>query len=243
MARMTAAQAAVLVLEKEGVRDLFGVPGAAINPFYAALRGQNSMRHVLARHVEGASHMAEGYPRAKAGNIGVCVGTSGPAGTDMITGLYSAIADSIPILCITGQAPRARLYKEDFQAVDIESIARPVTKWSVTVREPALVPRVFSQAFHIMRSGRPGPVLIDLPLDVQLAEIEFDAETYEPLPVYKPAATRKQIEKALEMLNAADRPLIVAGGGVLNAAAEDLLVEFAEILNVPVIPTLMSWVA
>ena len=157
MARMTAAQAAVLVMEKEGVRDVFGVPGAAINPFYAAMRGRNSMRHVLARHVEGASHMAEGYTRAKAGNIGVCIGTSGPAGTDMITGLYSAIADSIPILCITGQAPRARLYKEDFQAVDIESIAKPVAKWSVTVREPAQVPYIFQQAFMLMRSGRPGP--------------------------------------------------------------------------------------
>jgi tartronate-semialdehyde synthase len=112
---------------------------------------------MLARHVEGASHMAEGYTRARAGNIGVCIGTSGPAGTDMITGLYSAIADSIPILCITGQAPRARLYKEDFQAVDIESISKPVTKWSVTVREPALVPRAFQQAFHLMRSGPPGP--------------------------------------------------------------------------------------
>ena len=134
--------------------------------------------------------MAEGYTRAKAGNIGVCIGTSGPAGTDMITGLYSAAADSIPILCITGQAPRARLYKEDFQAVDIVEIAKPVAKWSVTVREPALVPRVFQQAFHLMRSGRPGPVLIDLPFDVQMAEIEFDIETYEPLPVYKPKATR-----------------------------------------------------
>ena len=152
---------------------------------------------ILARHVEGASHMAEGYTRAKPGNIGVCIGTSGPAGTDMITGLYAAIADSIPILCITGQAPRARLYKEDFQAVDIESIAKPVTKWAVTVLEPALVPRVFQQAFHVMRSGRPGPVLIDLPFDVQMAEIEFDIDTYEPLPVYKPAATRKQIDKAL----------------------------------------------
>jgi tartronate-semialdehyde synthase len=100
--------------------------------------------------------MAEGYTRAAAGNIGVCIGTSGPAGTDMITGLYSAQADSIPILCITGQAPRARLYKEDFQAVDIESISKPVTKWSVTVREPAQVPRAFQQAFHLMRSGRPG---------------------------------------------------------------------------------------
>jgi tartronate-semialdehyde synthase len=241
MAKMKAAMAAVLVMEKEGISQAFGVPGAAINPLYAALRERASIAHVLARHVEGASHMAEGYTRAKAGNIGVCIGTSGPAGTDMITGLYSAIADSTPILCITGQAPRARLYKEDFQAVDIESIAKPVTKMAVTVREPALVPRVFQQAFHLMRSGRPGPVLIDLPFDVQMAEIEFDIETYEPLPVYKPAATRAQVEKALSMLNEATRPLIVAGGGIINADASGLLVEFAELTGVPVIPTLMGW--
>ena len=241
MAKMKAAMAAVLVMEKEGITQAFGVPGAAINPLYAALRERGSISHILARHVEGASHMAEGYTRAKAGNIGVCVGTSGPSGTDMITGLYSAIADSIPILCITGQAPRARLYKEDFQAVDIESISKPVTKWSVTVREPALVPRCFQQAFHLMRSGRPGPVLIDLPFDVQMAEIEFDIDTYEPLPVYKPQATRKQIERALDMLMAAEKPLIVAGGGIINADASDLLVEFAELTGVPVIPTLMGW--
>ena len=241
MAKMKAAMAAVLVLEKEGITQAFGVPGAAINPFYAQLRERQSIAHVLARHVEGASHMAEGYTRAKAGNIGVCIGTSGPAGTDMITGLYSASADSIPILCITGQAPRARLYKEDFQAVDIESIAKPVTKWAVTVREPALVPRAFQQAFHLMRSGRPGPVLIDLPFDVQMAEIEFDIDTYEPLPVYKPAATRKQIEKALDMLAESTKPLIVAGGGIINADASPLLVELAELTGVPVIPTLMGW--
>ena len=241
MAKMKAAMAAVLVMEKEGISQAFGVPGAAINPLYAAMRERQSISHILARHVEAASHMAEGYTRARAGNIGVCIGTSGPAGTDMITGLYSASADSIPILCITGQAPRARLYKEDFQAVDIESIAKPVTKMSVTVREPGLVPRVFQQAFHEMRSGRPGPVLIDLPFDVQMAEIEFDIDTYEPLPVYKPAATRKQIEKALDMLQAADKPLIVAGGGIINADAADLLVEFAELTGVPVIPTLMGW--
>src|SRR4029078_9942246 len=182
MPRMTAARAAVEILKREGVTDAFGVPGAAINPFYAALKASGGIHHTLAGHVEGASHMAEGYTRTHPGNIGVCIGTSGPAGTDMITGLYSAWADSIPILCITGQAPRARLYKEDFQAVDIESIAKPVTKWAVTVREPALVPRVFQQAFHLMRSGRPGPVLIDLPFDVQMAEIEFDIDTYEPLP-------------------------------------------------------------
>ena len=241
MAKMKAVEAAVQVLLKEGVDTAFGLPGAAINPLYAAMRAIGGIDHVLARHVEGASHMAEGYTRAKAGNIGVCIGTSGPAGTDMITGLYSASADSIPILCITGQAPRARLYKEDFQAVDIESIAKPVTKWAVTVREPAQVPRAFQQAFHLMRSGRPGPVLIDLPVDVQMAEIEFDPDTYEPLPVYKPRATRAQVEKALAMVNQAERPLIVAGGGIINADASSLLVEFAEVTGIPVIPTLMGW--
>ena len=241
MTRMTAIEAALCVLEKEGITQAFGVPGAAINPLYAALRKRGSIAHVLARHVEAASHMAEGYTRARAGHIGVCIGTSGPAGTDMITGLYSAMADSIPILCITGQAPRARLYKEDFQAVDIEAIAKPVTKWAVTVREPAQVPRAFQQAFHLMRSGRPGPVLIDLPIDVQLAEIEFDPDTYAPLPVYKPVATRAQIDKALDLLATADKPLIVAGGGILNADASDMLVEFAELAGIPVIPTLMGW--
>jgi tartronate-semialdehyde synthase len=241
VARMKAIEAAVRVLEKEGITCAFGVPGAAINPFYAALKARGSIRHILARHVEGASHMADGYTRAKAGNIGLCIGTSGPAGTDMITGLYAAAADSIPILCITGQAPRAKLAKEDFQAVDIESIAKPVTKWAVTVREPALVPMVFQQAFHVMRSGRPGPVLIDLPIDVQTTEIEYDDSTYQPLPIYKPAATRKQAERALAMLNDSERPLIVAGGGIINADACDLLVEFAELTGVPVIPTLMGW--
>jgi tartronate-semialdehyde synthase len=241
MPRMRAIQAAVQVLEHEGVTHAFGVPGAAINPLYAALRENGTISHVLARHVEGASHMAEGYTRARAGNIGVCIGTSGPAGTDMITGLYSASGDSIPILCITGQAPTARLHKEDFQAVDIAAIATPVTKMAMTVLEPAQVPRAFQQAFHLMRSGRPGPVLIDLPFDVQMAEIEFDVDTYEPLPVYKPRATRAQIEKALDVLAAGERPVIVAGGGIINADAADLLVEFAELVDVPVIPTLMGW--
>ncbi|AOE98151.1 glyoxylate carboligase [Serratia surfactantfaciens] len=241
MAIMRAVDAAMHVLEKEGITTAFGVPGAAINPFYDAMRRHGGIKHYLARHVEGASHMAEGYTRAAAGNIGVCIGTSGPAGTDMITGLYSASADSIPILCITGQAPRARLHKEDFQAVDIESIAKPVTKMAVTVQEPALVPRVLQQAFHLMRSGRPGPVLIDLPFDVQMAEIEFDPDTYSSLPAYKPAATQAQIDKALDLLCAAKKPLIIAGGGIHNADAADLLQRLAEICNVPVIPTLMGW--
>ncbi|CAM5435655.1 3D-(3,5/4)-trihydroxycyclohexane-1,2-dione hydrolase [Streptomyces hirsutus] len=241
MARMTAARAAVEILKREGVTDAFGVPGAAINPFYAALKDSGGITHTLARHVEGASHMAEGYTRTRPGNIGVCVGTSGPAGTDMITGLYSATGDSVPILCITGQAPTTVIHKEDFQAVDIAAIARPVTKMAVTVLEAAQVPGVFQQAFHLMRSGRPGPVLIDLPIDVQQTEIAFDPGTYEPLPVHKPAASRAQIEKALGMLNAAERPLIVAGGGVINADASELLVQFAELTGTPVVPTLMGW--
>jgi tartronate-semialdehyde synthase len=223
------------------VTHAFGVPGAAINPFYAALRRSGGIDHVLARHVEGAAHMAEGYTRARAGNIGVCIGTSGPAGTDMITGLYSASADSIPILCVTGQAPVARLHKEDFQAVDIASIAAPLTKMAVTVLEAGQVPGVFQKAFHLMRSGRPGPVLVDLPFDVQMTEIEFDPDTYTPLPVYKPAASRAQVEKALDMLAASATPVIIAGGGIINADASELLVELAEILDVPVIPTLMGW--
>ncbi len=241
MARMTAADAAVAILLREGVTHAFGVPGAAINPFYAAMQRSGGIDHILARHVEAASHMAEGYTRTRPGNIGVCLGTSGPAGTDMITGLYSASADSIPILAITGQAPVARLHKEDFQAVDIASIAKPVTKMAVTVLEPGQVPGVFQEAFHLMRSGRPGPVLIDLPFDVQMAEIDFDIDTYTPLPPYRPAASRAQVEKALDMLQESAAPIIVAGGGIINADASDLLVELAEVLDVPVVPTLMGW--
>ncbi|KGM35478.1 glyoxylate carboligase [Inquilinus limosus] len=240
MPKMTAMEAAVHVLRSEGVEVAFGVPGAAILPFYEALK-DSGIRHVLVRHEEGGTHAAEGYTRARAGAIGVCIGTSGPAGTNMITGLYSAIADSIPILCITGQAPRAKLHKEDFQAVDIAAIARPVTKWSITVMEGAQVPWVFRRAFQIMRSDRPGPVHIDLPIDVQKEIIDYDPETDAPLPVSRPAPSPAAIARAIDMLLAAEKPLIVAGGGIINAEASDLLVEFAELVNVPVVPTLMGW--
>lgn len=241
MVKMRAVDAAVLILEKEGATETFGLPGAAINPFYSAMRAHGGIRHTLARHVEGASHMADGYTRAAAGNIGVCIGTSGPAGTDMITGMYAAQADSQTILCITGQAPVAVLEKEDFQAVDISAVAAPLTKMATTVREGAQVPGAFQKAFQLMRSSRPGPVLIDLPLDVQQTEIDFDIATYEPLPVHNPEATDAQAHRILDMLSEAQRPIIVAGGGIINADASAALVELAELLDIPVSPTLMGW--
>jgi tartronate-semialdehyde synthase len=240
MAKMTAMEAAVRVMESEGVDVAFGVPGAAILPLYDALR-HSAIRHVLVRHEEGGTHAAEGYTRAKAGKIGVCIGTSGPAGTNMVTGLYSAIADSIPILCITGQAPRAKLHKEDFQAVDIAAITAPVTKWSTTVMEGAQVPYVFRKAFQLMRSGRPGPVHIDLPIDVQREIINYDPEYDEPLDVERARPGRKAIRRALDLLLAAERPVIIAGGGIINAEASAQLVALAEATHTPVIPTLMGW--
>ena len=240
MPKMSATDAAVKVLESEGVTDVFGIPGAAILPLYESLK-KSRIKHYVVRHEEGGSHAAEGYTRARAGKIGVNIGTSGPAGTDMVTGLYSAMADSIPILCITGQAPRPKLHKEDFQAIDIASIVKPVTKWSACVMEGAQVPWAFRKAFQIMREGRPGPVHIDLPIDVQKEIISYDPELDAPLAVQKPAPNRAAIEKALAMLVEADRPVIVAGGGVINAEASEQLVRFAEITNTPVIPTLMGW--
>jgi len=241
MAKMTAMEAAVHILKDEGVDTVFGIPGAAILPLYEALR-ESGIKHILARHEEGASHMAEGYNRAN-GKIGICMGTSGPAGTDMVTGLYSAQADSIPILCITGQAPRAELHREYFQAVDIAAITKPVTKWSVTVMEAAQIPGVFRQAFQIMRSGRPGPVHIDLPIDIQKEMIEYDPDADAPLDIFKPKPARKAVEKALKMMMEAKRPVIVAGGGVVSSDAAKELVEFAELMNCPVTPTLMGWTA
>ncbi len=241
MAKMTAMEAVVHILKSEGVDTVFGIPGAAILPLYEAMRG-SGIKHVLARHEEGGSHMAEGYNRAS-GKVGICMGTSGPAGTDMVTGLYSAQADSIPILCITGQAPRSELHREYFQAVDIAAITKPVTKWSVTVMEAAQIPWVFRQAFQIMQSGRPGPVHIDLPIDIQKEIIEYDPDIDVPLEIFKPKPDRAAIRRALEMMAQAKRPVMIAGGGVVSSGASEELVKFAELMNIPVTPTLMGWTA
>ena len=238
MPKIPVMQAVVEVLASEGVDTVYGCPGAAILPFYAALE-QSSLQHLIVRHEEGATHMADGWARTT-GKVGVAVGTSGPAGTNMITGLYTAQADSVPILCITGQAVSTKLHQEAFQAVDIVEIAKPVTKWAVQIKEAAQAPWIFREAFRIARSGRPGPVLIDLPLDVQKQEIEWDGTIDAPLPIDPVVPHQPRVERALDMLLAAERPLLLAGGGVIGGEASGVLREVAELLGVPVQITLMG---
>ena len=182
MPNMTTMEAAVRILESEGVRQIFGIPGAGILPFYRAIKDLGTIEHMVARHEESAIHMADGYARA-IGEVGVCAATSGPGASNFVTGLYTAQVDSIPVLAITGQNVRAQLEREAFQAVDIVKIVESITKKAYCVKNPANVPWVFREAFKIMREGRPGPVLIDLPLDVQKAEIEYDPATDAPLPI------------------------------------------------------------
>ncbi|MFG1927282.1 glyoxylate carboligase [Cryptosporangium sp. NPDC048952] len=239
MPKVPAMQAVVEILESEGVDTVFGCPGAAILPLYAALQEHGGIEHLIVRHEEGATHMADGWARTT-GNVGVAIGTSGPAGTNMITGLYTAQADSIPILCFTGQAVSSKLHQEAFQAVDIVEIAKPVTKWAVQVKEAAQAPWIVRKAFQVAREGRPGPVLVDLPLDVQRELIEWDATIDAPLPVTPVTPHGPRVERALDLLLSAQRPLILAGGGVILADAADQLKELAEYLQVPVQVTLMG---
>jgi len=231
-------EAAVAVMESEGVDTVFGIPGAAILPLYAALR-KSTINHITVRHEEGGTHAADGWSRVT-GKVGVCIGTSGPAGTNMITGLYTALADSIPMICITGQAPRAKLHQEAFQAVDIVEIAKPVTKWAVQLKEPGQASWVFREAFRIAQSGRPGPVLIDLPIDVQKGLCNYDPALDAPLPIDIPQPHPARVRAAVELLAGAERPLILAGGGVIIADAASELRALAETLNVPVQVTLMG---
>ena len=237
--KMPAMEAAVKILEDEGVEVIFGIPGAGILPFYKALANSKKIRHYTVRHEEGGVHAADGYARAS-GKVGVCVGTSGPAGTNMVTGLYAAKVDAIPIVAITGQNVRSQLGKDAFQATEIAEIVKPITKKSWCVMEPSHIPMIFREAFRIAREGRPGPVLIDLPLDVQRAEIEYDPEGDRSLEVFKPKPTWKQVRKALDMILSAERPLFLMGGGVILADATREFIELAEFLQVPIVTTLMA---
>ncbi|AXB42135.1 glyoxylate carboligase [Amycolatopsis albispora] len=239
MARMPAMEAVVEVLKSEGVDIAFGCPGAAILPLYKAMEVRGGIEHLTVRHEEGATHMADGWARTN-GRVGVAIGTSGPAGTNMITGLYTAMADSIPIICVTGQAASSKLHQEAFQAVDIVDIAKPVTKWAVQIKEAATAPWIFREAFRVARSGRPGPVLIDIPVDIAQQEIEYDASIDAPLPVEAVHPHQPRVERALDLLLAAEKPLLLAGGGVIIADAAAELRELAEYLNVPVQVTLMG---
>ncbi len=241
MPRMSVMDAVVKVMEDEGVEVAFGVPGAAILPLYKALSKSSQIRHYSVRHEEGGTHAADGYTRVT-GKVGINIGTSGPAGTNMITGLYTCMADSIPQICITGQAPTTVLHKEAFQAVDIVEIAKPVTKWAVQVKEPAQLVWTFREAFRVAREGRPGPILIDLPLDVTKSDlqVDFDPERGGPLHFEKPEPRPNAIRQAVEMILQAERPLLMPGGGTIIADASEELVELAEYLQVPVSPTYMG---
>ncbi len=239
MPKMPVMEAAVKILESEGVDVCFGIPGAAILPLYKALSKSTRIRHLTMRHEEGATHAADGWARIT-GKVGVAIGTSGPAGTNMVTGLYTCQGDSIPIVCITGQAVRPILHKEAFQAVNIAEIVKPVVKKSYLVLETAQIPMVFREAFKIAREGRPGPVLIDLPLDIQRGEVEYDPDIDAPLEVTKPAPDIRKIRRAVEMLLKAERPVLMMGGGVMRARAYNEFVALAEHLQIPVIPTYMA---
>ena len=210
-------------LAKEGATEAFGLPGAAINPLYSAMKAHGGIRHTLHRHVEGASHAADGYSRAT-GKIGLCLGTSGPAGTDMITGLYAAIADSIPMLCITGRLRPMCCTRK---------ISRRWTSSPSPSRSPNTPPPSWSRDWFRAPSPRPSrscarpsaPGTADLPINVQMAEIDFDIDAYEPLPVQQPAATRGQAEKIVDLLLSGAKPIIIAGGGIINANASGQLVD------------------
>ncbi|MBB5080154.1 thiamine pyrophosphate-binding protein [Nonomuraea endophytica] len=226
MTRVACAEAVVAVLESEGVDTVFGT-GDAVPPLDAALR-DSSIRHVTVRHEAGGAHAADGWARTT-GNVGVCVGASG---TNMITGLHAALADSVPLLCVTGREP--------FQSAGIVEIARPVTKWAVQLRESAQAPWVFREAFRVARSGRPGPVLVDLPADVQRGTCLYDRALDAPLPVAVPRPLPHVVRAALDLVCTARRPLILAGGGVVTAGAGDELLQLAEHLQIPVQVTLMG---
>ena len=236
---MKAAEIVVRILEDEGIDACFGIPGAAINPVYGFLSKSEKIKSFTARHEEGAVHMADGYFRAS-GRLAVAICTSGPGATNFVTGLYTAQIDSVPLIAITGQNVRAQLGKEAFQCVDIATIAAPVSKKTWCITEPNQLPMIMRQAFQVALEGRPGPVLIDLPLDVQMAEVDYDPATDGRLPIHVPGPDLDLIERAIDMLLAAEKPVLLLGGGVILSSAWERFVEFAEHMAMPVVTTYMG---
>jgi acetolactate synthase-1/2/3 large subunit len=238
--RLTGAQSLMRSMELEGVDVVFGIPGGAILPAYDPLL-DSSIRHILMRHEQGAGHAAEGYAHAT-GRPGVCMATSGPGGCNLVTALADAYMDSIPLVAITGQVPTAVVGNDAFQEAYITGIAMPVTKHTWMVTDPADIPRAIREAFHIASTGRPGPVLVDLPKDVLIKEADFEWPAEVDLPGYKPTTKGnvKQVREAVKLILAAERPVIYAGGGIIRADAADELRKLAETGQLPVVTTLMG---
>ncbi|MFZ5596809.1 MAG: biosynthetic-type acetolactate synthase large subunit [Bacillota bacterium] len=237
----TVAQALVRCLEMEGVEVVFGYPGGAILPVYDAMCKAGSIKHVLVRHEQGAVHAADAYSRTT-GKVGVVMATSGPGATNLVTGIANAYMDSVPLVLITGQVPTSQIGTDAFQEVDITGITMPVTKHNYLVKDPEKLPAIIKSAFHIASTGRPGPVLIDLPKDVASASIKFDYPESVNLRGYKPTykGHPTKIKEAARLMMKAKRPVIYAGGGIISSGASGELLELAETISAPVTNTFMG---
>ncbi len=239
--KITGAQAVVEMLHKENVTELFGIPGGVVIPLFDALYGDKKINLIITKHEQGAIHAADGYARSS-GKPGVCVVTSGPGATNIVTGLATAYMDSIPIVALTGQVPTQTIGNDAFQEADTTGITRPVTKHNFIVKDPADLTRVFKKAFYVATTGRPGPVLIDLPKDILTAEINFEYPEEIKIPGYNPTmkGNIRQIKRVIEAINDSRKPLIYAGGGIVASNASEELSEFVRITGIPVTLTLMG---
>ena len=239
--RMSGAHAIVRTLEDLGTDLVFGIPGGAVLPLYDALHGSTKLRHVLTRHEQGAGHAAEGYAQAS-GKVGVCIATSGPGATNLVTALADANLDSVPIVAITGQVGSNLLGTDAFQEADIRGVTMPITKHNYIVTDPAEIPSAISAAFHLASTGRPGPVLVDIPKDVQNGFVDYRFPETLDLQGYKPVTKphHRQVAQAVELMSQAEKPVLYVGGGVVKANASQELLEFAELTNIPVVTTLMA---
>ena len=239
--RMNGAQAIVRSLEELGTDVVFGLPGGAVLPLYEALYDSTRLNHILVRHEQGAGHAATGYAQVT-GRVGVCIATSGPGATNLVTPLADANMDSLPIVAITGQVGANLLGSDAFQEADIRGVTMPITKHNFMVTRPEDIPAAIAEAFHVASTGRPGAVLVDIPKDVQNAELEFAWPPSYELPGYRPVTTphNRQIEEAVRMISQASKPVLYIGGGVIKADAHAELKAFAEANNIPVVTTLMA---
>jgi acetolactate synthase I/II/III large subunit len=242
-ARISGAEAIIRCLEAEGVREVFGLPGGAILPLYDALAHcPHTLRHYLVRHEQGAGHMAQGYARAT-GKVGVAIATSGPGATNLVTPIADAYLDSTPLVCITGQVPTHLIGTDAFQEADIQGITMPIVKHSWLVKRAEELPHALREAFHIARTGRPGPVLVDVPKDVQLQTFEFRYPERIDIPGYRPSrhGHPRQIMSAADAIVAAERPVLYVGGGAINAGVPPAeLIRLAEAVGMPTVTTLMA---